>query len=138
MTLCLSGTIHAHIYTKYCNCTNSYIHTVPFPTITTSPSGTVQGAIVGDPLLVQCIVDTVDGVEPSLVNINWMGSGGNLIVNTSRVTVRQIISSENTYNRCLIFTKLFEDDAGIYTCNVLILKTKGLSNFELQPLVGKN
>ena len=94
--------------------------------------------MVGDPLLVQCIVDTVDGVEPSLVNISWMGPGGDLIVNTSRVTVSQISSSDSTYNRSLIFTKLFEDDAVKYTCSVLILETNGLSNVELQPLVGKN
>ena len=119
----------------YGNCT---IHTVPPPTITASPSGTVQGAMVGDPLLVQCIVDTVDGVEPSLVNISWMGPGGDLIVNTSRVTVSQITSSDNTYNRSLIFTKLFEDDAGIYTCSVLIIENNRSSSFDLQSFIGKN
>ena len=128
--------------TYHGNCTNSYIHTyihtVPPTTITTSPSGTVQGAVVGDPLLVQCMVDTVDGVESSLVNISWMGPGGDLIVNTSSVTVSHTTSSDNTYNRSLIFTKLFEDDAGIYTCSVLIFENNRSSSFELQSLVGKN
>ena len=94
--------------------------------------------MVGDPLLVQCIVDTVDGVEPSLVNISWMGPGGDLIVNTSRVTVSQITSSDNTYNRSLIFTQLFEDDVGIYTCSVLIFENNRSSSFDLQPFIGKN
>ena len=93
--------------------------------------------MVGDPLLVQCIVDTVDGVEPSLVNINWMGPGGDLIVNTSRVTVSQITSSGNTYNCSLHFTSLFEDDEGMYTCLVMILETKGFHSFEVETLIGK-
>jgi len=120
-------------------CRNYYglkLCVVPPPTITTSPSGTVQGAMVGDPLLVQCIVETVDGVEPSLVNINWMGAGGDLIVNTSRVTVSQITSSGNTYNSSLHFASLFEDDSGVYLCSVMILETNESSAFEVQMLVG--
>ena len=92
--------------------------------------------MVGDPLLVQCIVDTVDGVESSLVNINWMGPGGDLIVNASRVTVSQITSSSNTYNSILRFSALFEDDAGEYLCFVMILETNMSSAFEVQMLVG--
>ena len=92
--------------------------------------------MVGDPLLVQCIVDTVDGVEPNLVNISWMGPGGNLIMNTSRVAVSQITSSDNTYNRSLIFTSLFEDDAEVYLCFVRILETNESSSLEIQTLAG--
>ena len=90
--------------------------------------------MVGDSLFVQCIVDTVDGVEPSLVNISWMGPGGDLIVNTSRATVSQISSSDNTHNRSLHFTSLFEDDAGIHQCFVLILETNESTSFEIQAL----
>ena len=92
--------------------------------------------MVGDPLLVQCIVDTVDGVEPSLVNISWMGSGGDSVINTSSVTISQITSSDNTYNRSLHFTSLFEDDAGVYICFVMILETNKSSSFEIQTLAG--
>ena len=92
--------------------------------------------MVGDPLLVQCIVDTVDGVESSLVNASWVGPGGDLIVNTSRVAVSQITSSDNTYNRSLHFTSLFEDDAGVYMCFVMILETNESSSFEIQILAG--
>jgi len=94
--------------------------------------------MVGDPLLVQCIVDTVDGVEPSLVNINWMGPGGDLIVNTSRVTVSQITFSGNIYNRSLLFMKLIEGDEQTYTCSASILEMNISNSFELQTLVGKN
>ena len=93
--------------------------------------------MVGDPLLVQCIVDTVDGVEPSLVNINWMGPGGDLTVNTSRVTVSQITSSNKTYSSSLHFTSLFEDDEGMYTCLVMIFETQGSHSFEVETLIGK-
>ena len=92
--------------------------------------------MVGDPLLVQCIVDTVDGVEPSLVNISWMGPGGTLIVNSSRVTVSQIKPSDNTYNRSLHFTSLFENNAGVYMCIVMILEANESSPFEIQTLFG--
>ena len=92
--------------------------------------------MVGDSLLVQCIVDTVDGVEPSLVNISWMRPGGDLIVNTSRVNVSQITSIDHTYNRSLHFTSLFEDDAGVYMCFVMIFETKESSSFEIQTLAG--
>ena len=95
--------------------------------------------MVGDLLLVQCIVDIVDGVEPSLVNISWMGPGGkDLIVNTSRVTVSQITFSDNTYNRSLHFTSLFKDDEGMYTCFVMIFETNGSHSFEVQTLIGKH
>ena len=114
----------------------SIIHIVPPPTITTTPNGTVQGAMVGDPLLVQCIVHTVYGVEPSLVSISWMGPGKDLVVNTSRVTVSQITSSHNTYNRSLHFTSLFEDNAGVYMCFGMIFETNESSSFEIQPLAG--
>ena len=94
--------------------------------------------MVGDPLLVQCIVETVDGVEPSLVNISWMGPGGDLIVNTSRVTVSQMTFSDNTYSRSFHFTPLFKDDEGTYTCFVLIFETNGSHSFEVQTLIGKH
>ena len=113
-----------------------YCCTVPSPTITTSPSGTVQGAMVGGSLLVQCIVDTVDGVEPSLVNINWMGPRGDLIVNTNRVTVSQITSSGNTYYRSLELTPLFEEDEGTYTCHVSIFETSSSHSVIVQSLDG--
>jgi len=57
-------------------------------------------------------------------------------MNTSRVTVSQITSSGNTYNSSLHFTSLFEDDAGVYLCSVMILETSVLTELEIQRLVG--
>ena len=44
-------------------CYLPFISTVPTPTVTMSPSGPIQGAMVGSPQDIQCIVSTVSGVE---------------------------------------------------------------------------
>ena len=40
---------------------------VPDFSITISPPGPIQGAMVGDPLVANCTMSTVDGVEPSIM-----------------------------------------------------------------------
>jgi len=60
---------------------------VPTPLVTLLPSGPIQGAMVGSPQDIQCIVSTVSGVEFSSVMISWMGPGGESITNDSRVTI---------------------------------------------------
>ena len=92
------------------------------------PSGPIQGAMVGSPQDIQCIVSTVDGVELSSVMISWMGPGGESITNDSRVTISPTTSSGNNYTSSLQFTYLMEGDEGIYSCNVMILETN-LSRF---------
>ena len=87
------------------------------------PSGPIQGAMVGSPQDIQCIVSTVSGVELSSVMISWMGPGGGSITNDSRVTISQTTSSGNNYTSSLQFTYLMEGDEGMYTCNVMILET---------------
>ena len=101
------------------------IFLVPTPAITTLslPSGSIQGAMVGSPQDIQCMVSTVSGVELSSVMISWMGPGGESITNDSRVTISPITSSGNNYTSSLQFTYLMEGDEGMYTCNVLILET---------------
>ena len=61
--------------------------TVPTPTVSITPSGPIQGAMVGSPQDIQCTVSTVSGVELSSVMISWMGPGGDTITNDSRVTI---------------------------------------------------
>ena len=109
------------------------LHTVPTATVTISPSGPIQGAMVGSPQVINCRVSTVSGVESSLVMINWMGPGG-VITNDSRVTISPTTSSGNTYTSSLQFTYLMEGDEGIYTCNVMILDSNGSQSVELNPL----
>ena len=91
-------------------------------------SGSIQGAMVGSPQDIHCIVNTVIGVELSSVMISWMGPGGESITNDSRVTISPTTSSSNNYTSSLQFIYLMEGDEGKYTCNVMILETSS-SNF---------
>ena len=100
------------------------------------PSGPIQGAMVGDPQVINCTVSTVSGVESSSVIISWMGPGG-VITDDSRVIMSPTTSSGNSYTSILHFTYLMEGDDGTYTCNVMILETNGSQSVELQSLTSK-
>ena len=113
-----------------------YWFTVPIPTITISPSTVIQGAMVGSPQDIQCIVSTVSGVELSSVMISWMGPGGESITNDSRVTISPTTSSGNNYTSSLQFTYLMEGDEGMYTCDVMILETISSDFINIQNLTG--
>ncbi|XP_065904647.1 hemicentin-1-like isoform X2 [Dysidea avara] len=108
--------------------------TVSVFTVTISPSGPIQGAMVGSPQMIQCTVSTVSGVESSSVMISWMGPGGDTITNDSRVTINPTTSSGNTYTRSIQFTYLMERDEGAYMCNVVILETSGSASVVLETL----
>ena len=101
------------------------------------PSGPIQGAMVGSPQDIQCIVSTVSGVELSSVMISWMGPGGESITNDSRVTISPTTSSGNNYTSSLQFTYLMEGDEGMYTCNVMILETRASNIVEMVKLIGE-
>ena len=111
------------------------LHTVPAPTVTISPSGPIQGAMVGSLQVINCTVSTVSGVESSSVMINWMGPGGSSIMNDSRVTISPTTSSGNTHTSSLQFTYLMEGDEGTYTCNVMILEASESQSVELNTLL---
>ena len=110
---------------------------VPYINITTLSSGPIQGAMVGSPQDIQCIVNTVSGVELSSVMISWMGPGGESITNDSRVTISPTTPSGNNYTSSLQFTYLMEGDEGMYTCNVMILENGASANVNLQTLTSK-
>ena len=113
-----------------------FTFTVPLPTVTLKPSGPIQGAMVGSPQDIQCLVSTVSGVELSSVMISWMGPGGESITNDSRVTISPITSRGNNYTSILQFTYLMEGDEGMYTCNVMILETNTSNTVEINNLTG--
>ena len=115
---------------------NCYITLVPTPTISFAPDP-IQGAMVGSPQDIQCVVSTVSGVELSSVMINWMGPGGESNTNDSRVAISPTTSSGNNYTSSLQFTYLMEGDEGMYTCNVTILETNGTRSVGLNNLIGK-
>ena len=110
---------------------------MPIPTVTILSSTPLQGAMVGNPQDIQCIVSTVSGVELSSVMISWMGPGGESITNDSRVTISPTTSSGNNYTSSLQFTYLMEGDEGMYTCNVVILDTINLQTAKIESLISK-
>ena len=111
---------------------------VPYINITTLPSGPIQGAMVGSPQDIQCIVSTVSGVELSSVMISWMGPGGESITNDSRVTISPTTSSGNNFNSSLQFTYLMEGDDGKYTITITILETSISRSVTINNLASKD
>ena len=112
---------------------------VPTPTITTSPSGPIQGAMVGSPQVINCTVSTVSGVESSLVMISWMEPGGAITTTDGRVSIGSVTDDgNNMYTRSLQFTYLMEGDENMYTCNVMISGARRSQSVMLQSLTGNN
>ena len=111
--------------------------TVPTPTVSITPSGPIQGAMVGSPEDIQCTVSTVSGVELSSVMIRWMGPGGDTIRNDSRVTISPTSGSGNNFISTLQFTYLKEGEDGTYSCEVSIQETNASAIVELNDLTGK-
>ena len=99
--------------------------------VTVSPNS-LQEIVVGNSQVFQCTVDVeFDGVEPESVIFDWLGPDEILITNDGRMMITQTNSSINTFISTLQFSYLMEDDAGRYTCNVMILKTTRSSSAEL-------
>ena len=114
------------------------LDTVPTPTVTISPSGSIQGAMVGTPQNIQCTVSTISRVESSLVMISWMGPEGSIDATNGRLSIGSVTDDgNNMYTRSLQFTYLMEGDEGNYTCNVMILDASATQSIELQSLTGK-
>ena len=114
------------------------LYTVPTPIVTISPSGSLQGAMVGSPQVINCTVSTVSGVESSSIMISWIGPGGVITAINGRVSTGSLTDdSNNMYSRSLQFTYLMEGDEGTYTCNVMILETGRSQLVELQSLISK-
>ena len=100
--------------------------------VTISPSGPIQGVMVGSSQAINCTVSTVSGVESSSVMISWMGPGGNINATNGRVSIGSVTAGgNNMYTRSLQFTYLMEGDEGKYTCSVMILDTSGSQSVEM-------
>ena len=115
------------------------IHTVPTPDVTISPSGPIQGAMVGNRQVIVCTVSTVSGVESSSVMIGWIGASGmGPVMTDSRVTISPTTSSgNNMYTSSLQFTYLMEGDEDNYICNIMILDTTESQSVELGSLLSE-
>ena len=109
---------------------------MPTPNIAILPTDNIFGATVGSVQDIQCIVNTVSGVEFSSVMISWMGPEGESITNDSRMTVSPTTSSGNNYTSSLQFNYLMREDEGSYICKVDILETNKSVKFEITNIVG--
>ena len=105
--------------------------------VTLSQPGPIQRA-VGDSLVLICSVNTLVGMNSTLIIFSWRRPGGDSIINDSRVTISPTTNSSNiTYTSSLQFTYLMEGDEGNYTCNVTIMDASGSQTVELQSLTSK-
>ena len=111
--------------------------TVPTPTVSITPSGPIQGAMVGSPQDIQCTVSTISGVDLSAVMISWMGPGGDTIRNDSRVTISPTSGSGNIYTSSLQFMYLMEQDEGTYQCNASIVNINATDFVLIYMLIGE-
>ena len=112
------------------------LHTVPPPNVTISPSGPIQGAMVGSPQVINCTVTEVSGVVPNSGIIIWSGPNGD-IMNTSRTMIMDAyIFDDNIYTSSLQFTYLMEGDEGTYTCNFMAGEISVSQSVEL-PVTSK-
>ena len=91
--------------------------------------------MVGSPLIAECTVSTVDGVELSDIMINWTGPE----VSTDRFIMGSTISNgNNTYSRTLQINYLVQtDENSTYFCVVKLLEVTVMESFELQLLTGE-
>ena len=91
---------------------------------------------MGDPLIANCTVSTVEGVEPSTVMMQWSGPG----VSTDRFSMSNRTSSgNNMYFITLRISYLLTSDENTpYFCIVMILEASATGSFEIESLSGKN
>ena len=119
----------------YCVISNFSI--VPTLAVIISPTGPIQGVMVGSPQVINCRVRTFSEVQSSLVFISWIGPNGNDVMNASRMIISPTTSSGNTHTSSLQFTYLMEGDEGTYTCNVMILEISESQSVTLSLLISK-
>ena len=107
------------------------------PTVTISPSGPIQGAMVGSPQMIYCIANTTTVLDVNMVMFSWFSPEGEAITNDdSRVTINPTTSSGNNYTSSIQFTYLMEGDEGTYTCNVTTFGMTGSALVALETLNG--
>ena len=108
-----------------------YVNTEP-PPVTISPAGPIQGAMVGDPLVIHCSAT----IPVLTVDFTWTGPGGEVITSGSRMVVPDTTSNGNTYTSALQFTFLREGDEGRYNCTGTVMGVSRTSSIEIRSLTG--
>ena len=107
------------------------------PTVTVSPSGPIQGGMVGSPQAIHCNANTTVALSVNLLTFTWIGPGGGSVSNNSRVIVSEITSNGSSYTSSLQFNYLMEGDEGSYTCNVAIFNVSESDSTTIDALTGK-
>jgi len=107
------------------------------PTVIISPPGPIPGAIVGDPLIIECFANTTEIIDVDLVMFNWTGPSGDAITSNSRVTINLTTSNGNTHASSIQFAYLMEGDEGIYMCDVTILTVNGIESVVVESLTSE-
>ena len=72
---------------------------VPTPIVIISPSGPIQGAMVGSPQVINCTVTEVSGVAPYSGIIMWIGPNEDLVMNNSRTMIMEAYDSDDQDER---------------------------------------
>ena len=115
----------------------SFLANIP-PLITMTPS-TIQGAMVGSSLIIECLAMTNVTVSVDSVEVDWIAPNGSSIVNNSRLTITPTDAQNSNYTSMLQFDYLMEGDEGNYTCNVTtsIFNVSGVRTTVMQSLNSK-
>ena len=138
-TLYVTGkNLQQYYYATYAYvCT--FVLTAPSFSITTTPSGLIRGAVVGDNQIIHCTISTVNGVKLNAVTVDWIGPGG-ASISRNMISLPALSSSNNftnNFSSSLEFMYLREVDEGRYMCNVSILQVSESIIIELGTLIGK-
>ena len=143
LTLYVTGMYLSFIIHNVCSYRIFYVFpVVPNFTVEMSPAGLVQGGVVGNKQTIHCIINTVDGVTPNSLIVDWIGPRGTPVTSNSRITISPptIGSGNNSINHftsSLDFMYLMEDDEGRYVCNVSILQTGASMMVQIGALTSK-
>ena len=113
-----------------------FCHIVPPPNVTISPSSPIQGAMVGSPQVIDCVVTEVSEVTPNSGIIIWSAPNGDIMNSSRTMTMEAYNSDDNIYINSLQFTYLMEGDNGTYTCNFMAGEISVSQSVEL-PVTSK-
>ena len=106
-----------------CACTNCSVilFAVPQPTvsITLSHTGVLYA---GTPLTLTCSIQLNPAVDTTvMVTRMWRGPGSQVVSNSSRVTVSNLVErSDNLYETTIEFIPLNTTDSGTYECEATV------------------
>ena len=101
--------------------------------VTILSAGPIEGTIGSDPQTINCMATTTMIVRSDLLSFSWIGPGGSVITNNSRVAIKPTTSVNNTYTSTLQFDYLSDSDGGIYICIVTFFNVNGSNSVVIDP-----